>query len=990
MSAIDELKAAFRKYVTDGVPASGVHEPNKDEITQGFERLRVELNGISAGLTIVSDTTARDAFFADEANQGKLVYVNNNNGEPDDPDNGVYEYVDGAARIAEGFYQGVASVVQPLVDEAQAAAEAAELAADAINPIRFPNQYGQPSFADGSLPTMRSGTPALVDVTAESLIALGAVKGVWNSAGTATATTMVKVPLPEGAEGQHVYMSAYSVNPTAVGASTNGPAFIDGANSLVTTGLTYGYELVEEGDGYVVERTWAFGVIPAGVTHLGLGRTLGARSASNYITGVTYGLSRWPLNNLNFFWDDLSPPLDLIPTAVALAAEGVDETINTPWHNFIGEGDFVEGVPSIRSSSPVVDLTHDDMLERGVDRGIQWRAGNEFFRYASGGSLLNKYFFAAFVVNSVDAANLITAVTPLKEDSTGGATSNPGSVVAGYVELSDESRIAWATGLINTDVPNFLVGSSSTPTVAGTRYASDVVLYLSDTAIDKDEALRQMNLAAKARKEARKWARSVTPDGPVTSRGTLVLAGDGGTAYVESDRSGHTIRNSFAPFPVASLTAIPCRFNIVAQSLDGVQIRTGATDDIAPDHVEGTTLDANHGYTLGRCTANAHGKTVDDEGSVWTNGGNDYVLVDVENANSLLIAKRTSNSVPPTGTFVHGSGATNTGDITVTTVDSIQWYPPHNNRTLSAWVDGGEVTDTEGEFPYSDSVVFVETVDILARQTIIDWWIANGGASAGVVPEGDPLYRSVVAYRFDRDGQMTIHRSWTFLDDTTVTDLMGLQVGRVDAPDTYRIPGAEPFTYDGDTVDYGAGVASDRTLTAAGTPSINFDSAKLQDTGEYAHRLISEWDDYAIAVGLAPVGDANYVDRRTNTATKAMEIRGNTAKVYFRVVDKGGFTAAAGDSFECIGFRHILPREAGRPLVCPVRLSDRKAIVYIDWADFAGFDQVSIPPDLIGRTVTILDSRNATLVGGALATGSVTANVSAGGDHGYLVLELAA
>ena len=674
--------------------------------------------------------------------------------------------------------------------------------------------------------------------------------------------------------------------------------------------------------------------------------------------------------------------------AASRAVAEAGEVFNQPWHNVLEDGDFVLGDPSIRSASGIVDLTHPDMLERGLARGIQWRAGNEYIRYEHGASLLDKYFFACFVVNSVDAANLPTGPTMLREASTEGAVSGQFATL-GHVVISPTTRLLWAHGQVAGGDPNLLIGSAIAPPVAGTRFASEFTMLISDTPFDLDAMIRQVNLAAKARGQARKWALSVegdAPTPPLPARGKLVLTGNGGTGYVESDRSGHLIRNNFDPFPIVAISSVPCKFNIVSQALDGAVVRSGGTDDIAPDHVDAKTLDANHGYTLGRCTAVGHGLDASREGEIATKDGVEHVLVKVESANSLLIATRNSNTTPTTGSFALSGG----GNITVTAVSSIQWYPPHNNYSLRLWVDGGEITDRTGEWTYVNDVQFVETCDLLARQTIIDWWIANGGASGGVFPEGLPLYRSVVTYRFDRDGQLTIHRSWTFLAPTAVTDLMGVQVARVSNPLTYRVPNAVPFAYDGDTLDYGMGVASDRTLTASGTPNINFTPTRLGATGEYAHRLISEWSASAFAAGILPVGDAAYDVRRTNTSNNALQIRGNTAKVYFRVIDKGGFTAQAGDSFEMVGFRHILPRQAGRPLVCPVRYSDSRAIVYIDWTDFAGFDQVSISPDLIGRTVTVLDSRNAALVGGALATGSVTANVSASGDHGYLVLELAA
>lgn len=129
MSAIDDLKTAFRKYETDGLPGSGAHKPSKDEINPAFEKLRSEINGISAGMTIVANIAARDAFFATPSNQNKLVYVNNNNGVDDDPLNGVYEYVSGSARFAEGYYAGLAAAVQPLVDDAETAATSATVSA---------------------------------------------------------------------------------------------------------------------------------------------------------------------------------------------------------------------------------------------------------------------------------------------------------------------------------------------------------------------------------------------------------------------------------------------------------------------------------------------------------------------------------------------------------------------------------------------------------------------------------------------------------------------------------------------------------------------------------------------------------------------------------------------------------------------------------------------------------------------------------------------
>lgn len=98
-------------------------EPSREGTLAAFTELHnqavIALYAAAAGLTTVPTIAARDTFYATPENRGKLVYVNNNNGSATDPANGVYEYVSGAARLAQGFYAGLAAVVQPLVDDAQ-------------------------------------------------------------------------------------------------------------------------------------------------------------------------------------------------------------------------------------------------------------------------------------------------------------------------------------------------------------------------------------------------------------------------------------------------------------------------------------------------------------------------------------------------------------------------------------------------------------------------------------------------------------------------------------------------------------------------------------------------------------------------------------------------------------------------------------------------------------------------------------------------------
>lgn len=120
------VEAAFRDFVTDGIPASGEHEPVKSEIRAALgELLETTLSAISAGIKRYATVAAMDAD-VDEAD-GQLAYVYENNGSASDPANGVYQWDSGTTAwvAATWYFDAVSAVVQPLVDQAEAAATSA-------------------------------------------------------------------------------------------------------------------------------------------------------------------------------------------------------------------------------------------------------------------------------------------------------------------------------------------------------------------------------------------------------------------------------------------------------------------------------------------------------------------------------------------------------------------------------------------------------------------------------------------------------------------------------------------------------------------------------------------------------------------------------------------------------------------------------------------------------------------------------------------------
>lgn len=653
--------------------------------------------------------------------------------------------------------------------------------------------------------------------------------------------------------------------------------------------------------------------------------------------------------------------------------------------NALEYGDYYGGSPETRSATPVISLPVGGLRDFGYNRGIDFGdrvGGNNFWRYSAGEDLNGKYVMGVFLAEQDGGSDLPLTVIQYTE-AVGGGLDTPVSIDTGSQLIADGVYLHWGTCRPDrAGDQNYLIGSTDSLAV-GEVYCTGVFVFVSDSPIDREAVIaaylnRQATMADAVRRV----------EGGTSEGARLVLSGSGDVeSYVESSNSGVTIKNTFTPFPASDVDSYPVLFNINDNFVDGIAVRSGVGDDTPPDHLFDATIGGNHGYRLGRLTATGHGKAQADQGSVWSSGGTEYLLIQVVDANTLLVTERSGNGAPPTGTYTHVSGATNTADIVVTAQSYAQWYPPFQDRTITLFVDGKKITDTTGKFSYRDSVQFVEAYDILAKSEMLAWWEANG-ASGNIEPSGAPSIRITNTYEYDRDGQLVIYRDWFVLESLTVNDLMGIQSARAAGTTHYYIPNTVEFTHDGDTVNYSLIEAADRTSTG-GQVSVNFAAAQCEATGPYVDRVLSLiGSDYVFAQGFLPMGDvADDSARRTLCSAKGLEIRGNTDKLYFRVVDKGDFVAQPGDHWSAIVYRHIFPRPADRTAAYPVRKQGADYL-YMDWHGVSKIDRVPVPPDYAGREFEVVSSRNATAYGDFLA-GELNVNVDASGsDYGFLVLKV--
>lgn len=110
-------------------------------------------------------------------------------------------------------------------------------------------------------------------------------------------------------------------------------------------------------------------------------------------------------------------------------------------------------------------------------------------------------------------------------------------------------------------------------------------------------------------------------------------------------------------------------------------------------------MGANHGNDrCRRVPATAHGKTIEDVGSVWTDSGaRRWVLMRIVDVNTLEFQSENQSVYPAWSfhttlsgtTLVHASGpALHTGDITHTAATVFQLYPATNKHVRAALLDG--------------------------------------------------------------------------------------------------------------------------------------------------------------------------------------------------------------------------------------------------------------------------------------------------------------
>ncbi len=267
-----------------------------------------------------------------------------------------------------------------------------------------------------------------------------------------------------------------------------------------------------------------------------------------------------------------------------------------------------------------------------------------------------------------------------------------------------------------------------------------------------------------------------------------------------------------------------------------------SSDETNPQIINGLYIGSNHGAMGARVTANGHGKTQADVGSVWTDAnGTLWDLIRVEDANKLFFLQQKTYNLATqnfgfsgaiTGPLTYVSDGVNTAPITIGSSTATQTFPSIANVEHTFYlVRDGEMIEFDNRIAgvsyKADELVVVEEYDIINPASIAPALRENkpdgGYVEAPSIAVGEPIFHYKQTITVKADGTIFTEIDHEVLTDINSYETYGYQFYQRANPyggGTWRqVPGTKEFT-DGKGVNWDITTPYEYT-NVPGTPSTN-------------------------------------------------------------------------------------------------------------------------------------------------------------------------
>lgn len=413
-----------------------------------------------------------------------------------------------------------------------------------------------------------------------------------------------------------------------------------------------------------------------------------------------------------------------------------------------------------------------------------------------------------------------------------------------------------------------------------------------------------------------------------------------------------------------------------------------STDDIAPLRLGANgasrTVGANHGWVTIYMPVGS--LTVEDVGSVWTDGTNNYILAMVDATNAYFIHPAemsgdsyTYNTAVPVANLTHVSGATHTTEVSIDGLATGNLHPSVNNRSHKIYADGVEITE-DGTY-YCDHFTVYEQYDIMDYVALGTYLKAHIGTDLLTADEIEGCVRQSIRYVFGETDCVVAH-STEALKPIYYYDCGFLQ--------------AIPATFTGKNFyRYGNGVNSDSPLYSATLLNQTSDSSgfditpsKLADPDVPMNRsvdLVKESNgDLAWGFTTGFIPDISFgANVYRKELSQFWNIRNGTRKSYpctFRYRH-----AEAGFYADIIGYRNYL--RPGLDITNETQIEVGDALyVIIDAHTQQTNRSIKVPDKYLGKSIQVLEPVNFALSSPVVGANGVVFSTTAA--YGCAVLKI--
>jgi len=426
-------------------------------------------------------------------------------------------------------------------------------------------------------------------------------------------------------------------------------------------------------------------------------------------------------------------------------------------------------------------------------------------------------------------------------------------------------------------------------------------------------------------------------------------------------------------------------------------------DDAAPIHLNTSYIGAAHGLSnLRVVAATLHGKTVQDVGSEWIDGGGyKHYIIKIVNENTLwILAENLHRDWYPkwymrtsiTGNLTHSAGATNTGAITISSSVAGQLLPAIKNKTLSVKLNGSSAIIANGTYK-ANNVVVDEYYEVVNPSDSLLFIQENvGSATQPAINTGEVMFTQETKYTYFENSVCLVYNKFTpkqimDFDYYGFFQSSPLYVSGALSKLNQYIPKSLPITISGTPYDFRE--IKDITTMPA---TANFTNTYWENANDPPERsiqfLANSSNERQVGFSMGLFKGKGVESNRKDKVTNAFSIA-TSKKQYPHGIDSK-ITLVNDTVYEGYVFRAYfdpttLP--SGKIAEKFVK-SGSETYLYLDY-NSAVTDVISIPTEYRGKTITLMDkSENVScedFVTGETLTVEVT---EATPNYGYLVLKL--